>query len=153
MALLNYTTKIPHEQSVMEIQKMLAKAGATAIVQEYAPDASIKAVAFQLKISSTGELAGFRLPTDWRPIQVIQQRRRGKDSNYRPWMGEQAHAMNIAWRIVKDWIEAQLALIETGMVEPEQVFLPYLLMGAGANAQTVYERFKDRPQFLLGSGE
>ncbi|WP_189339127.1 hypothetical protein [Williamsia muralis] len=32
------------------------------------------------------------------------------------------HALRVAWRITKDWVEAQLAIIETQMVTPAQVF-------------------------------
>jgi len=31
----------------------------------------------------------------------------------------------VAWRIIKDWIEAQLAIVEAEMVEMAEVFLPY----------------------------
>ena len=31
----------------------------------------------------------------------------------------------MAWRIIKDWIEAQLAIVEAEMVEMAEVFLPY----------------------------
>ena len=40
-------------------------------------------------------------------------------------------ARRVAWRILKDWIEAQIALLESGMVEMEEIFLPYMLAGAG----------------------
>ena len=45
-------------------------------------------------------------------------------------------AKRVAWRIVKDWVEAQLAIIETQMVKPEQVFLPYAITQTG---ETLYE--------------
>ena len=45
-------------------------------------------------------------------------------------------ATRTAWRILKDWLLAQLALIETGMASVEQVFLPYAQNPSG---QTVYE--------------
>ncbi|KKL17092.1 hypothetical protein LCGC14_2488990, partial [marine sediment metagenome] len=51
-------------------------------------------------------------------------------------------ARRIAWRIIKDWVEAQLALIATEMVTLEQVFLPYLKVNQG---QTLYD-------YLLESG-
>ena len=44
-------------------------------------------------------------------------------------------ATRVAWRILKDWIEAQFALLDTGMVELEEIFLPYMLQGN----QTLYQ--------------
>lgn len=32
----------------------------------------------------------------------------------------------MGWRIINDWVEAQLAIIETDMVSLDQVFLPYM---------------------------
>ena len=49
--------------------------------------------------------------------------------------------MRVAWRILKDWVEAQLALIETGMVSVEQVFLPYCQSG---NGETLFEAIRKK---------
>ena len=35
----------------------------------------------------------------------------------------------ITWRILKDWVEAQMALLETGMVTMDESFLPYMVSG------------------------
>ena len=47
-------------------------------------------------------------------------------------------AERVAWRIVKDWLTAQLAILETEMVDVGQVFLPYFV---GRNGQTLYEAY------------
>ena len=60
-----------------------------------------------------------------------------------------AQAIRTSWRIVKDWVEAQLAIIETRMVKTEQVFLPYAIM---RDNKTLYEHVESNPRFLLGSG-
>jgi hypothetical protein len=49
------------------------------------------------------------------------------------------HAARVAWRILQDWVAAQLALIETETVGLDQVMLPYA--HADAQGTTVYERF------------
>ena len=40
-----------------------------------------------------------------------------------------------AWRIIKEWILAQMALIETETVAVKEVFVPYMLTGK----QTLYQ--------------
>ena len=50
-------------------------------------------------------------------------------------------ARRVAWRILKDWIEAQIALLESGMVEMEEIFLPYMLAGPGD--RTLYKALVD----------
>lgn len=56
-------------------------------------------------------------------------------------------AVRTAWRIVKDWVEAQMALQETQMVTTAQVFLPYMIM---PNGKTVSENVIANPSLLLG---
>jgi hypothetical protein len=49
-------------------------------------------------------------------------------------------AERVAWRQLLRWIQAQLALIETGMVHAEEVFLPYMV---NSQNRTLYQEFRD----------
>lgn len=48
-------------------------------------------------------------------------------------------AARVAWRIAKDWLEAQAALIDAEMALLDEVMLPYML---GDRGQTVYDIFR-----------
>jgi hypothetical protein len=50
---------------------------------------------------------------------------------------------------VKDWVEAQMALVETQIVRTEEVFLPCAIMRDG---RTLAETVTEHPSFLLGPG-
>jgi hypothetical protein len=144
MPLLNYTTNIAPTKTVAEIQAILAKNGAKGILTEFDDEGFIEALSF--KIIVNGQEIGFRLPTNWKPVyEVLKLDRKVPRSKATP-----EQALRVAWRITKDWIEAQMAMIETQMVTVQQVFLPYAVTN---NGQTVYERFEDNASFLLGSGE
>jgi hypothetical protein len=121
MPLLNYTTTIPAHKTVAEIQQMLAKAGANAILSEYDDQGYIVALIFKMRID--GNDLGFRLPTDWRPVQNVLTEQRRRNSHIKT---DQQQAVNVAWRITKDWVDAQLAIIQSRMIRPHQVFLPYM---------------------------
>jgi hypothetical protein len=54
-----------------------------------------------------------------------------------------------AWRNIRDWVMAQLALYETEIVDMPQVFLPFATDGQG---KILYEHVQAHPQFLLGPG-
>ena len=54
-------------------------------------------------------------------------------------------AERVAWRIVKDWVEAQMAILESEMVKLDEIFLPYMVNDAG---QTLYEAYVSN-QLLL----
>jgi hypothetical protein len=48
-------------------------------------------------------------------------------------------------RLVKEWVEAQMAIVETTIVQIEPVLLPDVIMLDG---RTLYERVRDA-QFVL----
>lgn len=119
MPILNYTTKVPVEKTVWEIQAKLAKAGAQAVLTEYGDDGVLTAVSFRMLCQ--GVMVSFRLPAQVDRIYVVLQR----DPGVQPRYSTREQAARIAWRIIKDWIEAQLALVEAEQAEMAEVFLPY----------------------------
>jgi len=138
--LIKYTTKIEASQSLMEIQEMLSKGGAYEISVQY--DAG-KAIAVVFRLSIAGEMTTFRLPS--RSAGVFRCLKLSKaPKKIKTW--EQAE--RIAWRILRTWIEAQLALVELQMADAQEVFLPYAQLPGG---QTFYNHMKNRFK-LLGEG-
>ncbi len=152
MALLNYTTKIDPDKTAQEIAKCLSLHGAKAVLTEYNEQGGyVEALSF--KISVQGTEMGFRLPVDWKPVYEIMAK--GKKFTYGKKGDKQKSELQLqsvrtAWRIVKDWVEAQMALVETKMVSTQEVFLPYTVMRDG---KTLSQKINENPQFLLGSGE
>ena len=122
MPLLNYTTSIAPQKTVMEIQTTLSKIGASRILTNLDTEGNIIALSFQINNPETGTPISFRLPTDWKPVHETLKRQRVSARLQTP-----EQALRVAWRITKDWIEAQAAIIETRMVTPAQVFLPYAI--------------------------
>jgi len=142
MPLLNYTTKISADKTVMDVQRILAKTGARAILANYDDTGTIVALSFQMMVN--GELVAYKLPCNPAPVMLILER----DPKVPRPLKTREQALRVAWRIVKDWTEAQLAIIETQMVKPEQVFLPYAVTGTG---ETIFERYESGK--LLGGGQ
>jgi hypothetical protein len=133
MAILNYTTQIAAEKTVTEIQSILAKAGAQAILTEYDANGVLCAMSFRVVIP--GDMLTFRLPANI--DKVFECIKKEKKVPHRLKTKEQAS--RVAWRILKDWIEAQMAIIEAQCAELTQVFLPYAQDNTG---QTLYDRIK-----------
>jgi len=130
MAILNYTTKIAVNKTVAEIHAILLKAKADAIQNEYA-NGSIKAIAFRL--NTPQGIIYYKLPANVNGVKCAMVRDKVKHPDMN------AQSARVAWRIVKDWIEAQMAIIQANMAEVSQVFLPYAVTSDG---RTVFERFK-----------
>jgi hypothetical protein len=136
MPILNYTTKISVEQTVMEIHRILAKAKASAILNEYDLQGKISSVKFRLDIN--GQQVFYELPANISGVTYALK----NDRQYR----DDAHTRRVAWRIIKDWIEAQMAIVIAGMAEVPQVFLPYAQTD---NGQSVYQRLQSGGMQLL----
>lgn len=145
MALLNYTTSIAAAKTVAQVQDNLVRHGAKAILSEFNDNGSIKSLSFKVE-TPHGDL-GFRLPIKPESVLAILVRQ-SENRQIRPAFATHEQAVKVAWRILKDWIEAQMAILETEMVTIEQVFLPYLVIG---NDHTLYESMVDR-HFLLTAG-
>jgi len=142
MAILNYTTSISAEKTLSEIQYKLAKAGVQAVMSEYGPDGVMSAISFRM--DTTHGICHFRLPAN---IEGVYE---SLDSTKLPnRLKTRDQAVRVGWRILKDWIEAQLAIVEAGMAEMTEVFLPYAITHDG---QTLYRMLSDSGMKQLTGG-
>jgi hypothetical protein len=135
-AIKNYTTQIATEKSLMEIQKMLCEHGALAVMTEYDEDRIISHVCFRIK--TTQGIVPFRLPANTEGVLRCLKHSSAKVPKR---LQTREQAARVAWRILKDWIDSQLAIVDAQMVDLEEVFLPYAQFSQ--DGCTVYERFKN----------
>lgn len=147
MALKNFTTDVPVSKTVSEIHVMLAEHGAKKIMFDYAENGELEAICFSIS-TPNGEM-GIRLPANVERVRAVLQRQKNdaKTKNRSAINDSRAQAARVAWRIVKDWTAAQIAILETEMVDVQQVFLPYIVNNSG---QTVYELWQDSLPLLGG---
>jgi hypothetical protein len=146
-AILNYTTEIAVEKTVAEIQGMLARQGARSILTDYDDEGSPTRISFLIKTLYGDQ--GFALPANIESVYKVMARQNAQGKIPQRFVTME-QAARVGWRIVKDWLEAQLAIIQTEMVTLDQIFLPY--MTVGNQGQTMYELMKER-QFLLPAGK
>ena len=139
----NYTTDIPVEQTIAEIQQILVHNGARGIALEYDEAGTIKDIFFKVMVNKK-ELP-FRLPA--KADNVYAALHEGTPDHYHTRYGNQwrEEAERIAWRICKTWLEAQITLINLEQAKLEEVFLPYLILPGN---KTLFETM-ERNQFLL----
>lgn len=140
MPIKNYTTQVPASRSIQEIQDSLVKHGALGLLLEYEQGTGrIKSLKFILELQ--GSKLPFQLPIDWKKFQQVL-----KNDRVSRWNDEE-YCYRVAWRCLRDWILAQMALFETQMVSIPQIFLPYAVTRTG---QTLFETMAENPQILLG---
>lgn len=146
MALLNYTTTVSVDRTISEIHRKLVQAGAQSIATDYDANRQPTAVVFLIE-TPIGERA-FRLPANVDAVFKVLTLQGQKGQVPRRFVTRE-QAARIGWRIVKDWIEAQMAIIESGMVTLTQVMFPY--MEDRQTGGTLYELFLNK-QLALPEG-
>lgn len=136
----NYTSEVPVTTTIARIEMILARAGIRNIMKDYVGQ-DVAALYFTLPspIKPTASIP-IRLPVEVASVVTIL--RKGY-SDRRKWTKEQEtrlreQSRRTAWKLMQDWVEVQLSLIELGQVEAVQVFLPYVWDGK----LTYYARIK-----------
>ncbi len=141
MAILNYTTSIDAEKTIGEITKCLVKHGAHKIVADY-KDGLPSAVTFCLTIDD--RMIAFSLPANYEGVLNSMK----KDSKVPMRLCTKEQALKVSWRIIKDWVEAQMAIVEAKLADMAEVFLPYAIHKDGS---TLYNYIKGNGMLLLNA--
>lgn len=133
MAILNYTTKIDHHKTIGEITKVLVDHGASKISIDYNTEGLPVALTFQVLMNETSIL--FSLPARFEGVLKAMNKSKIPKSFI-----NKEQAVRISWRIIKDWVEAQMAIVEAEIAEISEVFLPYAVLDDGT---VLYDRVKE----------
>ena len=139
MAIKNYTTEVEVYKSLGEIQGALAGHGARKVMVDY--NAAGQPTGIMFAIGTPAGPRGFCLPANIDGVRTVFTQQKVK--------AKPGQAERTAWRNVRDWVMAQMAIIEAGQVQMEEVFLPYLTDSSG---QTLYQLYQ-RGRLSLGPGE
>lgn len=137
MAILNYTTSIDVHKTLGEIQKILVTHGARKIMYDYDDKGRIITLCFMVQ-TPDGE-RGIKLPANVPAVYEVLKRQ--KQAGKIKISIDYEQAERVAWRIVKDCIEAQMAILESQMVQIEEIFLPYMVNRQG---QTFFDAYKQK---------
>lgn len=141
MPILNYTTQIHFEKSIMEIRQQLVRHGATRIVSDY-NGLIPSAIRFSLPVN--GQEVAFSLPANYKAVLATLEANPDVPKRYQ----NEEHALNVSWRIIKDWVEVQMALVEVRLAEVAEVFLPYAI---GNSGKTLFQEIKGGAMQMLQS--
>lgn len=146
----NYTTDKSAAATAGEIQSLLARKGIRQISTEYDDDGRAIGLSFVMK-TEYGVMS-YSLPVNVDGVLAVLV----KDPKVTRSQSTREQAEKTAWRNVKDWIDAQVAMIESGLGSMDQVMLPYLSgrddQGFGRDDQgnqiTMYERWRSTQKAL-----
>lgn len=142
------TTEISAERTAGEILGLLHTAGARQIITDYDDARRITGIRFVLMVNNVP--FPFQLPVRTQAVQKIFKDRRIQTMKWRASEFEEKdreQAERVAWRQLLRWVQAQMAMVDAGMVATREVFAPYLVDPSG---RTLFEyleetRFKALP--------
>lgn len=141
MAILNYTTTVDAFKTVSEIEYILMKHKAASIMKQYDGETII---GLSFLIDTGTQQIPVKLPVKIDEcLEVLKKEKRQNPKKQIKDTRQQAE--RVAWRILKDWVEAQMALLDIEMVRFEEIFLPYI---ETSNGQTIFQKLEEK-QFLL----
>lgn len=134
MNLRNYTTEVPANKSIENIEKLLVSFGASNIMKEYSPEGNVTAISFIIPME--GMKLPFRLPakTDKVFKWLLKNKPRSSEKLLK------AQSERIAWKLQHEWVHCQLSLIELDQADKLELFLPYLY--DIQKGQTYYDKIK-----------
>jgi hypothetical protein len=137
--LKNYTSSVPAKQSVANIENKLVLCGARKIMKEYDEDNALDAIFFIIPVN--GKEIPFKLPAKKEKCQAILRAKvKRPTTQTEKRVVEQAE--RTAWKIIHDWIEVKMALIELGQEEIVESFLAYVY--DASQDKTYYEKLKEK---------
>lgn len=143
MPILNYTTKIDSYKTITEIQQILSKQGARKMIVDN--DVSGLPTSLTFCIDWHGAPLAFALPCNFEGVLKAMKR----SSKVPRSLCNEEQALRVGWRIVKDWVEAQMAIVEAQLASVAEVFLPYAVTKSGT---TLYKHIETDSRLLLVSG-
>jgi hypothetical protein len=143
MGILNYTTTIAVEKSMGEVIGALTRRGVTRISSMFDDDGKPSGIAFTMKTEYG--IREFELPV--KTEGVLKAMTADKSIARSKCTPEQA--ARVAWRIAKDWLAAQSALIDAELATLDEVLFPYMIANDG---RTAYALMRDSALKELESG-
>ena len=147
MVVKNYTTSILVEKTIMEIEQLLCKFGAQAIMKEYL-GGQVSSLSFFVLFDD--QKIPFKLPLKTEKARSIISN--AVNEGYLPqrYLNEPLRTeqgLRVGWRIIKDWIHSNLSLLEIEFANPVEIFLPY--MHDYVEGKTLYDKFiENKSKFI-----
>lgn len=138
MGILNYTSEVPAAKTIGQLYEIIAQSGAHEISFEHKDG---DAVALKFCIMHAEKPLWFRIKPN--PAGVLSSMERDKVP---PRYQNDKQAHRTAWRILKDAVEAQLAIFQSEQGDLAEVFLPYAIDSTGTS---FYEIFTEGRQKSL----
>lgn len=151
MPILNYTTSIDVEKTQGEVIRALTRRGVTRISTLF-QDGQPAGLGFTMETQYG--IREFELPIRVDGVSAALARSASSGEfaklGVRPAQSRvyltREHAARVAWRIAKDWLDAQAALVDADLVTLDEVMFP--LMVAGGHGETTWQLYQNNQKAI-----
>jgi hypothetical protein len=140
---LNYTTTVDPGKSASECIDILIKHGARKVGMSVGEDRMPDGIEFVIDTQFGPRSYSMEVDAARTRKVLLDAYSEGRVERRHT---EPAHAARVAWRVMKDWLEAQMAMIETGLVSLDQVMLPYMRVDDG---HTLYSAWQENERAAI----
>lgn len=144
---INYTTNVPVEKTLPEIERLLGRFGVSHSTREW-KDGEVVGLVFSLPVGN--QEIFFRLPCNADKVYQIlikQYKRKRRDTDQKA----REQSAKIAWRVLMDRLAAELSSIEFEQIKPEQLFFGQIINPQ--TGKTFFEIVEERGFKMLGDGK
>jgi hypothetical protein len=138
MNIKNYTSTVPVATSLSRIEHYLVNAGASDISKKYDENKTCIRITFRMMINQIPVFFQLTAKVD-ACFKVLYAEIKKPLPTTRQNILNQAE--RTAWKIISDWVEIQISMVQLDQADLIQVFLPYVYNPA--KDQTFYDKVKD----------
>lgn len=117
MALKNTYSRQSAGYYIEKTEASLVKGGASGIGKFYEGG---KVIGLQFTLNIMNKDINFKMPVGWKKVQQVLENEGERRA------GDDEYAYRVSWAIMKDWVEAQMAIIASENVTMPQLFLSTL---------------------------
>lgn len=143
MRFFNYATQVDAFKTVQEIEYLLMRHRALSIQKEYQNG---RIIGLTFHVDNGNLIFPIRMPVKLEACYRMLRKEKNANPN-KPILVSMEQAERVAWSMLKDWVEAQMALLDLGMVKLEEIFMPYIVDRTG---ETLWERMERQQLSLIG---
>ena len=152
MFLKNYTSDVPVSQTIYRIEQTLIRCGVSGIMKNYGDSGQVVAITFQICLANQKPWT-IRLPANvqkaWDALWLnyADGDKLTPDGMKLAWNNRKSkskadfrdQAERTAWKIIQDWVEVQMSMVQMQQADFREVFLPYVWDGK----QTYFEAIRE----------
>ena len=152
MFLKNYTSDVPVDRTIARIERTLITCRVSGIMKEYDAAGAVAAIVFRIPAASSDLTV--RLPVDEKSaiealwMDYADGEKLNAAGTALAWTSRKRKSKadfveqgrRTAWKIMQDWVEVQMSMIQMRQAETLEVFLPYIW--DTSSKTTVYGRVK-----------